>query len=104
VASLADLGLIHAVSHLRERAGLPRTPLATVSLSLDYLGPAPEGCWLEIRCEVTRLGRGLAFVEGSMTADGERRVARASAVFSIRNTPNRSASRAFIASLMSWSI
>lgn len=83
VASLADLGLIHAVSVMRERAGLARAQLATVTLGLDYLGPAPEGSWLELTAEVTRLGRSLAFVEGSMTADGQR-VGRANAVFSIR--------------------
>jgi uncharacterized protein (TIGR00369 family) len=86
VASLADLGLIHAVSVLRERQGQPRVPLSTVSMSLDYLGPAPEGSWLEIAAEVTRLGGSLAFVEGAMTADG-RRVARASGVFSMRPRP-----------------
>lgn len=83
VASLADLGLIHAVGAMRERAGQPKVPLSTVTLSVDYLGPAPEGAWLEIRAEVTRLGASLAFVEGGIFADGTR-VGRASAVFSIR--------------------
>jgi uncharacterized protein (TIGR00369 family) len=83
VASLADLGLIHAVGVARERQGHAKVPMTTVSLSLDYLGPAPEGCWLEIRAEVTRLGGSIAFVEGAITADGAR-VGRASGVFSIR--------------------
>ncbi len=83
VASLADLGLIHAVGWTRERQGHAKVPMSTVSLTLDYLGPAPEGCWLEIRAEVTRLGGSLGFVEGMITADGER-VGRASGVFSIR--------------------
>jgi uncharacterized protein (TIGR00369 family) len=83
VASLADLGLIHAVGVQRERMGEIRVPMSTISLTLDYLGPAPEGCWLEIRAEVTRLGGSLAFVEGVITAGGER-VGRASGVFSIR--------------------
>ncbi|MBY0394878.1 MAG: PaaI family thioesterase [Thermoleophilia bacterium] len=83
VASLADLGLIHAVGVLRERAGQPRVPISTVTLSLDYLGPAPEGSWLEIHARVTRLGGSLAFVEGTLLAD-EAQVGRASAVFSIR--------------------
>src|SRR5512138_1314276 len=42
VASLADLGLIHAVGVMRERQGHQRVPMSTVSLSVDYLGPAPE--------------------------------------------------------------
>jgi uncharacterized protein (TIGR00369 family) len=83
VASLADLGLIHAVGVMRERKGHPKVPLSTVTLSLDYLGPAPEGAWLEVRAEVTRLGGSLAFVEGVILAD-EARVGRASGVFSIR--------------------
>jgi uncharacterized protein (TIGR00369 family) len=83
VASLADLGLIHAVSVARERRGEARAWLGTVSLAVDYLGPAPVGAWLEIRARVTRLGQRLAFVEGPMLADGAH-VARASAVFSIR--------------------
>ena len=83
VASLADLGLIHAVSVRRERGGQPRVPLSTVNLSLDYLGPAPAGCWLEIRAVVTRLGGSIAFVEGGIFADGAH-VGRASGVFSIR--------------------
>lgn len=83
VASLADLGLIHAVGVRREREGHARAPMSTVSLSLDYLGPAPAGCWLEVRAEVTRIGGSLAFVEGVITADGAR-VGRASGVFSIR--------------------
>ena len=79
VATLADLGLIHAVALAREAAGLPREPLATVSLDVDYIGPAPEGAWLEVRCAVLKLGR-LAFAEGAMLA-GERRVARVAGVF-----------------------
>jgi uncharacterized protein (TIGR00369 family) len=83
VASLADLGLIHAVGVLRERQGHQRVPITTVNLTVDYLGPAPLGCWLEVRAEVTRLGGSLAFVEGGIFADTVR-VGRASAVFSIR--------------------
>lgn len=82
VATLADLGLIHAVAVMRERQGKPRHFLTTVSLTVDYLAPAPEGCWLEVRCEVSRLGRNLSFTEGTMLADG-RRVARVSAVMAV---------------------
>jgi uncharacterized protein (TIGR00369 family) len=83
IAGLADLGLIHAVSVMREREGQPRGWIATVSLALDYLGPAPVGTWLEVRAEVTRLGARLAFVEGGVFADAAR-IGRASAVFSLR--------------------
>jgi uncharacterized protein (TIGR00369 family) len=83
IASLADLGLIHCVGVMRDREGRPRALLSTVTLSVDYLGPAREGCWLEVRAAVTRLGARLAFVEGGLFADAAR-IGRASAVFSVR--------------------
>ena len=83
VATLADLALVHAVAVAREKAGLPRAGLATVTLSVDFIGPPKEGCWLEVRAEVTRMGRSLAFTEGTMFADGER-VARVSGVFAMK--------------------
>lgn len=82
IASLADLGLIHAAAVLREQQGMPKHFLTTVSLHVDYLAPAPEGCWLELVAEAARLGRTLCFTEGRMLADG-RPVARASGVFSV---------------------
>ena len=82
VATLADLGLIHAASVMRERDGLPRHHLTTVTLTVDYVAPAKEGCWLEIEAEVSRLGRNLCFTEGAVLADGKR-VARVSAVMAV---------------------
>ncbi|MDO9706900.1 PaaI family thioesterase [Paracraurococcus lichenis] len=83
IATLADLALVHAVAVAREKAGLPRAALATVTLSVDYLGRPREGCWLEVQARVTRLGRSMAFAEGSMLADGKP-VARVSAVFAMQ--------------------
>ena len=82
VASLADLGLIHAVSVLQAHLGRPRTHLTTASLTVDFTGPAPEGSWLEIRCEVSKLGRSLGFVEGALHAS-DKRVGRASAIIAV---------------------
>src|SRR3954447_23264319 len=59
VATLADLALVHTVVVAREKAERPRAALATVTLSVDFLGPPKEGCWLEVRAEVTRMGRSL---------------------------------------------
>ena len=53
LATLADLGLIHAVSVMCERDGRPRHHLTTVTLTVDYVAPAKEGCWLEVRAEVS---------------------------------------------------
>jgi acyl-coenzyme A thioesterase 13 len=82
VATLADLGLIHAAAVMRERDGQPRHHLTTVTLTVDYVAPAREGCWLEVEAEVSRLGRNLCFTEGAVLADG-RRVARVSAVIAV---------------------
>lgn len=54
----------------------------TVSLSLDFLGQAPLGCWLEGRAEVLRRTRRMVFVQGMLTTGGEP-VLRASGVFRI---------------------
>ncbi|WP_431268676.1 hotdog domain-containing protein [Dankookia sp. P2] len=43
VATLADLALVHAVAVAREKAGLPRARLATVNLSIDFIGAAEGG-------------------------------------------------------------
>ncbi len=83
VATLADLALVHAVSVAREKAGMERARLATISLTVDYLAPPMEGCWLEVQARVTRMGRNVCFTEGSMLADGKH-VARVSAVFTAR--------------------
>lgn len=82
VATLADLGLIHAAAVMREQAGQPRHQLTTATLSVDYMAPAPEGCWLEVVAKVPRAGRSLCFTEGVMLADGKR-VARVSAVMAV---------------------
>ena len=58
-----------------------------MNLTVDYLAPAPEGCWLEVRAEVSRLGRNLSFTEGVMLADGKR-VARVSAVMAVLGPRN----------------
>ena len=58
--------------------------VATVSLTTDYLRPAPAGAWLEARTEVERLGGRLAFADCSVRADGDE-VVRARAVFAVRD-------------------
>jgi uncharacterized protein (TIGR00369 family) len=54
----------------------------TVSLTTDYLKPVAAGAWVEARTEVERLGGRLAFVDCSLTADGEE-VVRGRAVFAV---------------------
>ena len=45
--------------------------LVTVSLSIDYLGTARQGEWLEIRAEPTRIGQSLCFAEARILSDGQ---------------------------------
>lgn len=79
LATLADAAVSQAV---RDDADGDAT-VATVSLTTDYLRPAPGGAWLEARTEVERLGGSLAFADCSIRADGEE-VVRARAVFAVR--------------------
>ena len=62
---------------LRQSSGL-----LTVNLSIDFLGIARPGAWLEIVSDVIKAGRSLCFVECKVTADGEI-CARATATFKV---------------------
>jgi uncharacterized protein (TIGR00369 family) len=53
---------------------------ATVSLTVDFLKPVPEGAWLESRATVDRVGSTLSFADCSLTVD-DREVVRARAVW-----------------------
>lgn len=55
-------------------------PLPTISMSLDFMGPAPLGAWVEAHVSLGRLARGTAFVEAHMFV-GDAPILRASAVF-----------------------
>lgn len=55
----------------------------TANLSVDFLGSAQIGQWLEVVATPVRIGGTLAFAEARISADGEP-VARASAVFKMQ--------------------
>jgi uncharacterized protein (TIGR00369 family) len=59
-----------------------KVPIVTVNLSVDFLGVAALGAWLEIIGTPVKLGRTLCFGAADITADNKP-VARATAVFSI---------------------
>ncbi len=79
LSTLADVAFSEAIRHdlNGERA------VATVSLAVDFLRPAPAGSWLQATTRVERLGGSLAFADCSIRADGEE-VVRARAVFAVR--------------------
>ena len=54
----------------------------TVSLSVDYVGAAKIGQWLQIEPRVLRTGRSMSFADALVTADGAV-IARASASFRV---------------------
>jgi uncharacterized protein (TIGR00369 family) len=58
------------------------TRLVTVSLSIDFLGSAKIGQWLQVDSTVIKTGATLCFVQSLITADGVA-IARASATFHI---------------------
>ena len=79
LATFCDVMMATACAYV----GGDATPvLPTVSLSLDYLEPTPGGAWMELRTELLRRGRSMAFAQGLLTVDG-RPTVRANGVFSI---------------------
>jgi uncharacterized protein (TIGR00369 family) len=82
--TLADLVLVIGVNI---QANLSRF-LPTVSVTCDFLGPAPKGAWLESRVEVLRTTRNLAFAQGLLTLGDGTPVARISGILKISGDPN----------------
>ncbi len=62
--------------------GLEDNFLPTVNLSVDFLGPAKLGTWVQGETQVLRRTRNLAFAQCMVTADGETAL-RASGIFKI---------------------
>lgn len=61
--TLADMSMF-AIA----RRSLGRSPAVTVSLTTEFLGPAPAGAVVRASGEVVRAGGSLIFVRGLMTA------------------------------------
>ena len=74
--TLADVALGHAA----ESSVDPPARLITASVSADFVGSARLGDWVEARVDVQRVGGRMAFANAYLHV-GDRRVARASAVF-----------------------
>jgi len=64
-------------------AALPSVEgLVTVNLSVDYIGGAKSGQWLQVEPRTLKVGSSMAFADALVTADGAT-IARASASFRI---------------------
>jgi uncharacterized protein (TIGR00369 family) len=80
MASFCDMLLPLSVH--RKSAEVGNRFLPTISLQIDYLAPAPLGCWVEGEAEPLRVTRSLVFAQGLVRADGVP-CARVSGVFKI---------------------
>lgn len=78
LATLADVSLGYVTASSRE----PALRMSTASLTIDYLGAAPLGSWVESQVSIGKIGRHLAFADAAICADA-RPVARARALFAI---------------------
>ena len=67
LATFADMMLPCTVMYMADRE--PRF-LPTISLQIDYLGPALLGTWVQGEAQVLRTTRNLLFGQGLVTADG----------------------------------
>ncbi len=70
------------ISDLR---GAPKAPIATVSMSSDFVGTAGIGDWVEVHVDVQKAGQSLAFANAYIIKDTQR-IARISAVFKVFDT------------------
>ena len=84
LAAMADNAMGLSLGMNLARTGAPVDGLVTVSLTLDYLGSARLGQWLEFDTDFIKLGRSICFAEATVRADGVP-VARARASFKVRS-------------------
>ncbi|MEK8052327.1 PaaI family thioesterase [Ideonella sp. DXS22W] len=80
LASFCDMVLPLSIHRKAPEVGHKFLP--TVNLTLDYLAPAPLGCWVQGEAQVLRSTRTMVFAQGLVTADGVPAV-RMSGIFKI---------------------
>jgi uncharacterized protein (TIGR00369 family) len=78
ISALADNSMGHSCKAVLDG----ESSLLTVNLSVDFLGVAQPGAWLQVVSDVVKAGRGLCFADCKVTADAEL-CARASATFKV---------------------
>lgn len=77
ISALADNAMGLSCGQRIKAAGL-----VTISMTVEFVGTAQVGQWIEFQAENTRTGRSLGFARASITADG-RVCAQASSVFKV---------------------
>ncbi|MFL1456759.1 PaaI family thioesterase [Marinobacter sp. GN3S48] len=78
LCTLADIAMGYSAAFSTE----PPTPIVTTSQTVDYVGKAEKGDWIEVHTDVQKVGRSTAFANCYFHV-GSKRIARASAVFSV---------------------
>jgi uncharacterized protein (TIGR00369 family) len=78
LSTFADVALVRQGSLIAQ-------PLVTISLTVDFMGAAHLGEWLESRCEVASNTKSMIFVQGTATANG-RPALRMNGIFKIMRT------------------
>ena len=78
LSSLADISLGYNAAF----SGKAPIPMVTSSLTIDYAGSAKLGDWIETKTDVQKVGRNVAFANCYFIVNSKR-IARASAVFSV---------------------
>ncbi|EDX88984.1 thioesterase family protein, putative [Alcanivorax sp. DG881] len=78
LGTLADIAMGYSSAFSTE----PPTPMVTTSQTMDYVGKAEQGDWIEVHTDVQKVGRSTAFANCYFHI-GSRRIARASAIFSV---------------------
>ena len=76
--TLADIAMGYSAAFSTE----PATPIVTTSQTIDYVGKAEIGDWIEVHTDVQKVGRSTAFANCYFHV-GSKRIARASAVFGV---------------------
>lgn len=76
----------------REAQAVNGIGLVTTGLSVDFVGTARVGQWVETRVDVQRTGRSMGFANAYLVCD-DQRIARASGVFKILRDQVAPASR-----------
>ena len=77
-SSIADVALGYNAAF----NGAEPVPMVTASLTIDYVGAAKLGDWIEAHTDVQKVGRSMAFANCYFIVN-DKRIARASGVFNV---------------------
>jgi uncharacterized protein (TIGR00369 family) len=83
IATLADNAMGLSCGVALYNAGRKVLGMVTVNLSVDYVGQAQVGDWLETQSTIVKLGGSLAFLETRLVSN-DTVVARANATFKVK--------------------